>query len=288
MARAIPARLARDDEDIELVEPQHDLFGHARRDDVERGIRAEILERHDDDARPLGALRLAEGLERAVGFAQRRVLPGDDADGTEEHGDQRERDAPPRRSAGAALGHGLGRGRRHAHRLRARIHEVILDGVAAARQLDPDGIAFAFARVVLDQAPAQATRLDAHQRIGLRVEVSGPAEHLDADRVTLQPLPVAGQRLFGDEAQEMRRAVRLLKVATCENPLELRAHRARTRLQSIVGARSYGLVARSTVGHSPPKLRPGLSIAPKRHDGSLALRYTSRSSRRRLECKGWT
>ena len=69
MARAIPARLARDDEDIELVEPQHDLFGHARRDGVERGIRAEILERHDDDARPLGALRLAEGLERAVGFA---------------------------------------------------------------------------------------------------------------------------------------------------------------------------------------------------------------------------
>ena len=135
--------------------------------------------------------------------------------------DQRQRDAPPRRSAGAALGHGLGRGRRHARRLRARIHEVVLDGVAAARQLDPDGIAFAFARVVLDQSPAQATRLDAHQRVGLRVEVGGPAEHLDADRVTLQPLPAAGQRLFGDEAQEMRRAVRLLKVATRENPLEL-------------------------------------------------------------------
>ena len=73
MARAVPARLARDDEQVELVEPQHDLFGHAGRDDVERAIRAEILERHDDDARPLGSLRLAEGIERAVGFAQCRA-----------------------------------------------------------------------------------------------------------------------------------------------------------------------------------------------------------------------
>ncbi len=163
----------------------------------------EILERNDDDARPLGALRLAEHLERTARFAQRRLLPSDDADCADEHRDQTERDAPPRERRLLRPRAGSGCGRRHAHRsaLAQRSDTRRHSRRAATRSCT--GSALAFARVILDQSPAQTARLDAHQRIGLRVEIGGPAEHLDADRVTLQPLTGAGQRLLDDEAQEI-------------------------------------------------------------------------------------
>ena len=159
---------------------------------------------------------------------------------------------------------------------------MVLDGIAAARQLDPDGIVGAFARVVLDQTPAQATGLDAHECIGLRIEIRRPAENLDTDRITLQPLTAAGQRLLDDEAQEMRGATSLMKTTAGENSLELRAHVRRARLHCIVGVTGDGFIAtRSTVGHR-------CSIQVSNAETILVGALASRSSKRRLESKGWT
>ncbi|HET7607612.1 MAG TPA: hypothetical protein VFL84_02965 [Gammaproteobacteria bacterium] len=93
------------------------------------------------------------------------------------------------------------------------------DGVAAARQLEAHGIGASFVGVVLDQPAAQTAGLDADERVGLRIEVRRTAEHLDGDRVTLEPVALTGQRLLGDVAQERRRARGLPEAAARENAL---------------------------------------------------------------------
>ena len=55
------------------------------------------------------------------------------------------------------------------------------DGIAAARQIDAHGIVTPFVGVILDQAAAQSARLDADERIRLRIEVRRTTEHLDGD-----------------------------------------------------------------------------------------------------------
>ena len=94
------------------------------------------------------------------------------------------------------------------------------DGVAAARQIEAHGIGASFVGVVLDQPPAQTAGLDADERVGLGIEVRRTSEYLDGNRVTLEPVPLTGQRLLGDVAQECRRARSLLEAAAPENALQ--------------------------------------------------------------------
>lgn len=75
--------------------------------------------------------------------------------------------------------------------------------------------------VVFDEPPPQSSRFDTHERIGLRIEVGRAAEHFDGNRVTLEALAVAGERLLDDEAQELRRARGLLEVSAAEDAVEL-------------------------------------------------------------------
>jgi hypothetical protein len=59
--------------------------------------------------------------------------------------------------------------------------------ITAARERDHDLVVRAGACVIaIDRAP-QPRRLDAHDRIDLRIEAGVAAQHLDADRVALQP-----------------------------------------------------------------------------------------------------
>jgi hypothetical protein len=131
--------------------------------------------------------------------------------------------------------------------------KAVLHGVSPARQVDPDRVGHTFAGVILDEPAAQASSLDAHQRVGLRIEICRAAEHLDADRVALQPLSGAGQGLLDDEAQKIRRSSGLLKTTARENSLERRLNFARARLALVRSVVRYGyIVSRSAVGHPVP------------------------------------
>ncbi len=109
--------------------------------------------------------------------------------------------------------------------------------ISAARQLDPHRIVASFVGVVLGQAASQAARLDAHERIGLRVEIRRPAEYFYRNRVALQSFALTGQSLLDDEAQEIRGAGRLLEAAARENPFEPGTYLDRARLGRAGGRR---------------------------------------------------
>src|SRR5690349_19186662 len=113
-----------------------------------------------------------------------------------------------------------GRRRRRRRRVLGGARVLIFDGIGAARQGDLDGVGDSFAGVVLDETAAQSARLDAHQRIRLSVEIGRPTEDLDANRVSLEAVTAAGQRLLDDEAQKVRRSSGLLKTTTRENSFE--------------------------------------------------------------------
>ena len=65
--------------------------------------------------------------------------------------------------------------------------------------------------VVLRKPLAQAPRLDAHQRIHLRIEILGTCENLDRDDIPFEPIATTGQRLRDDETQQLARTTRLRK-----------------------------------------------------------------------------
>ena len=135
------------------------------------------------------------------------------------------------------------------------------DEVAAARQIEAHGVVTPFVGVVLDQAAAQAARLDADERIRLRVEVRRPAEHLDGDRVALQPVALAGERLLHDEAQKARRPRSLLEATARENPLELRAHFRRAGLHGPRRTLHCVVVANGTPrAGAPTEIFPGVTV----------------------------
>ena len=135
--------------------------------------------------------------------------------------------------------------------MRIAASEAVFDGIGSARQLDPDGIVDTFAGVILDEAPTQAARLDANQRVGLRVEISWTAEHLDADRIALEPRTAAGQRLLHNEAQKIGSPSGLLKTAARKNSLQRDANFARARLTATaVEILSGGVIAACfVIGH---------------------------------------
>lgn len=97
------------------------------------------------------------------------------------------------------------------------------DRICAARQLDPDRVASAFIGVVSEQAIPQASSLDAHERIGLGIEVGGPAEDLHPDRVSLEARRRAGERFADEKLEEIGGAPGPRKTPTGQDPFELRS-----------------------------------------------------------------
>ena len=92
----------------------------------------------------------------------------------------------------------LGRGD-HLNRSRSLLER---GDIAPERNSDADRVVGALAGVVGLQRTAQAPGLDAHDRVGLRVEIVGPAERLRRDGVALDRRRLAGKRLLDDEGQE--------------------------------------------------------------------------------------
>jgi hypothetical protein len=84
--------------------------------------------------------------------------------------------------------------------------------------------------VVFDEPPPQSPGFHTYERIRLRIEVGRPAEHFHGDRVTLEALAVARERLLDHEAQELRRARGLLEVSAAEDVVELGLDVARVGL----------------------------------------------------------
>ena len=74
--------------------------------------------------------------------------------------------------------------------------------IASERQNDPDGIVSAAIGVVALQGAAQTHRLNADDRIVLRIEIVAAAKRFDGDRVTLDAILPAAQRGFDHIAQE--------------------------------------------------------------------------------------
>ena len=109
------------------------------------------------------------------------------------------------------------RGRRHAAAGKRR-------DIASARQLDRHRIIDAFPRIVACHRAPQAGRLDADDRIDLRIESGIAAERLDADRIALEAGAVAGQRFFDNEAQERAELRRAAKGLARDDPFERGAH----------------------------------------------------------------
>ncbi len=123
--------------------------------------------------------------------------------------------------------------------------------VAVLRQRDADRVDAALAVVVLDQAAAQPSGLHAHERIGLGVELGRLAEHLDRDRIALEPIRAAREGLLDDEPQELGRPARLREYRAAEHSrkLGLDLLRARERgrvafgsLLGMGGWRGFGAV----------------------------------------------
>ena len=74
--------------------------------------------------------------------------------------------------------------------------------IAAARQVDADGVVGTEAGVIAVDSPPQPRRLDPHDRIELRIEFGVAAQHVDADRIGLDAVALALQHRLDDEAQK--------------------------------------------------------------------------------------
>lgn len=89
---------------------------------------------------------------------------------------------------------------------------------------------FARPEVATLEATPQLARLDADDRIVLRVEVRVATEHPDGDGVGLQLARATGKRLLDHEAQEAPEPFRRDEPVAGEDALERTPHRDRRRL----------------------------------------------------------
>ena len=101
--------------------------------------------------------------------------------------------------------------------------------IAAERQIDHDGIVLAAIGVVARERAAQPHRLNAHDRIGLRIEIVGAPERLDRDGVALDAVGGAAQRRFDDIAKERDELRRAAERFARGHALERNANLVRTR-----------------------------------------------------------
>ena len=121
------------------------------------------------------------------------------------------------------------RGRRDRAGIGERRHAAEHRHVVAERQIDHDRIVLAAVLVVTGKRAAQAHRLDAHDRIGLRIEIVGAPERLDRDGVALDAVGRAAQRRLDDVAQERDELRRAAECFACRHTLERSADFIRTR-----------------------------------------------------------
>jgi hypothetical protein len=103
----------------------------------------------------------------------------------------------------------------------------------------------------------ESTRFDAHQWIGLRVEIRGPAEHFQRNRVTLQPIGSTCQRLLNDELQKPSGTPCVLEGAAVEDARELRP--------DLIGKRVFGGGCAFVFGHPPTSLFSLLNSERRTH-----------------------
>jgi hypothetical protein len=93
--------------------------------------------------------------------------------------------------------------------------------IAAARQVDADGVVGAEPRVIAIDGAAQPRRLDADDRIELRIEFGVAAQHVDADRIGLNAVALALQHRLDNEAQECAQLRRAIEIVARRHAFEL-------------------------------------------------------------------
>ena len=95
-----------------------------------------------------------------------------------------------------------------------------LRDVAAAREIDADLAGHPAVRVVLVEAAAQPSSLDADDRIHAGIVGGVPVEHLDADRVFLQLIRVTGEGFLRDVAQQAAQAAGILEALARQHAVQ--------------------------------------------------------------------
>ncbi len=101
--------------------------------------------------------------------------------------------------------------------------------VAPARHFDYQRVVAPGSGIVAGQRLAQANRLDAHDRVDLRVEIGAAAKRFDRDGVGFEPLAVARQRHFDDERKKAGQSVGVAEGTAVDDPIELLANVVRMR-----------------------------------------------------------
>jgi N-acetylmuramate 1-kinase len=132
-------------------------------------------------------------------------------------------------------------------------------GISALGNVDHDRVARAHGGVVRDQLRAQPADLDAHGRVDVGVEISAAIEHLDAQRVALQPRRVARERGFDDAAQQALLARRVAPSVAFEHARQLVVDRALLRFAPRAPTLTSFAAPR---GGAPALGRPGGGRAP--------------------------
>jgi hypothetical protein len=101
--------------------------------------------------------------------------------------------------------------------------------VAPARHFDHQRVVAPGAGIVAGQRLTQANRLDAHDRIDLRVEISTAAKGLDRNGVGFEFLAVAHQRHFDDERKKAGQAISVAEATAVDDPMQSLADVIRMR-----------------------------------------------------------
>jgi hypothetical protein len=95
--------------------------------------------------------------------------------------------------------------------------------IRAALHVNQKRIVAAGLRIVARQRIARPSGLDAHDRVGLRIEIDAAAERPDGDRVGFEPVAVARQRHLDNKGEETRQPERIAKSGAPNDPSELLA-----------------------------------------------------------------
>lgn len=212
---------------VEIVEPRE--LGHQRRRETSResdvaGRLAEHLQIGDGDR-----ARRQSRLRRRGGGALGKGRPDQIGEPGEDEPERRQRRDPEAHDIAIGATQPLGR-RRHGiagfevrHRrgsgLRRRA-PAERRHIAAARQVDHHRVGLACPLVILRESPAQPAGLDPDDRIARLVEIGGPPEHIDGDRIALDRRRPAFEGFGHDMAQEIAQPRRLRELGTDQDALK--------------------------------------------------------------------
>ena len=87
--------------------------------------------------------------------------------------------------------------------------------IAALRNVDDDAVVNAVGEVIVLEIATQSCGLDAHDRVLLRIEAFGPAEHDGADAVGLDACTATGKRFVHEVVEQFAGPLRRRKSGTC-------------------------------------------------------------------------